>query len=173
MLKTYNSRALHSSLILYKPYECVFCGNTGKHNNLPLKLQVDHIDGNNSNNILDNLRFLCPNCHSQTSTYSGKNAKFKNYVKPSKEEFLELYKNFSIKEISIIKAVSVRVVYQWFKYYIKDNNPTRYKKRKLSCDQVLEIRSSTDPSEKLVPVYKVSSKLIRQIRRYELYKNCN
>lgn len=36
-------------------------------------LELDHIDGNKDNNSLENLRFLCPNCHSQTDTYSGKN----------------------------------------------------------------------------------------------------
>lgn len=37
--------------------------------NKPITLEVDHVDGNWQNNRLDNLRFLCPNCHSQTSTF--------------------------------------------------------------------------------------------------------
>lgn len=39
----------------------------------PIPLELDHIDGNSSNNNLDNLRLLCPNCHSFTDTYRGKN----------------------------------------------------------------------------------------------------
>ena len=39
-----------------------------------LTLQVDHIDGDRFNNLLENLRFLCPNCHTQTETY-GNNRK--------------------------------------------------------------------------------------------------
>ena len=41
----------------------------------PLVLQLDHNDGDNTNNLPDNLRWLCPNCHSQTKTFAGKNAK--------------------------------------------------------------------------------------------------
>lgn len=38
-----------------------------------INLQLDHINGNNKDQRLENLRFLCPNCHSQTPTYCGKN----------------------------------------------------------------------------------------------------
>jgi len=36
-------------------------------------MQLDHIDGNSHNHKFDNLRMVCPNCHSQTHTYCGKN----------------------------------------------------------------------------------------------------
>ena len=36
-------------------------------------MELDHIDGNRTNHKLENLRMLCPNCHSQTSTYKGRN----------------------------------------------------------------------------------------------------
>ena len=35
--------------------------------------QIDHIDGNNHTHIKSNLRLLCPNCHSQTDTWCGRN----------------------------------------------------------------------------------------------------
>jgi hypothetical protein len=41
----------------------------------PLVLELDHIDGNRNNHKLENLRLLCPNCHSQTNTFRGKNTK--------------------------------------------------------------------------------------------------
>jgi len=53
-------------------YRCEICG-ISEWQGQPLNLELDHIDGNNVNNELTNLRFLCPNCHSQTITFSGKN----------------------------------------------------------------------------------------------------
>lgn len=52
------------------PYVCQGCGNNGRHNGRPLTLQLDHRDGNRFNHCPSNLRWLCPNCHSQTETYS-------------------------------------------------------------------------------------------------------
>ena len=59
-------------------YRCAICGNNGEWNGKPLSLQLDHINGVNNDNRIENLRFLCPNCHSQTETFSGKN---KNYYR--------------------------------------------------------------------------------------------
>lgn len=56
-------------------YICTLCGNEGVHNNLPLSLHLDHLNGVNTDHRLENLRFLCPNCHSQTDTYGGKNTR--------------------------------------------------------------------------------------------------
>ena len=39
----------------------------------PITLELDHINGNSADNAEENLRCLCPNCHSQTSTYRAKN----------------------------------------------------------------------------------------------------
>jgi Zn finger protein HypA/HybF involved in hydrogenase expression len=55
------------------PYRCALCGNSGRWKGKELILQVDHINGDHFDNRLENIRFLCPNCHTQTKTYSGKN----------------------------------------------------------------------------------------------------
>lgn len=44
-------------------------------NGKSITLQLDHIDGDSTNHKLNNLRLLCPNCHTQTETHSGKNRK--------------------------------------------------------------------------------------------------
>jgi 5-methylcytosine-specific restriction endonuclease McrA len=58
-------------------YKCVFCGCDGHWLNSIISLELDHIDGNNSNNEIKNLRYLCPNCHALTETYRGKNKALK------------------------------------------------------------------------------------------------
>lgn len=45
----------------------------------PIPLELEHINGNSSDNRLENLTMLCPNCHAQTPTYRGKNIKVKKH----------------------------------------------------------------------------------------------
>lgn len=68
-------RIIKENLILY---ECSECGNKGFHNNKSLVLQLEHKNGINNDNRLENLCFLCPNCHSQTSTFAGRGKKTDN-----------------------------------------------------------------------------------------------
>lgn len=51
---------------------CSICG-IKEWNGKSIALECDHVDGNHKNNRPENLRLLCPNCHSQTVTYKAKN----------------------------------------------------------------------------------------------------
>lgn len=53
-------------------YKCACCG-ISEWQDKAITLQVDHIDGHADNNKPENLRLICPNCHTQTDTFSAKN----------------------------------------------------------------------------------------------------
>lgn len=57
-----------------KKHICECCRNT-TWNDQPIPLEVHHKDGDKTNNSLENLQLLCPNCHALTDTYRGKNTK--------------------------------------------------------------------------------------------------
>lgn len=59
--------------------KCSACGLTNKWNGKPIALQLDHINGIANDHRRENLRLLCPNCHSQTATFAGKNKKYRVY----------------------------------------------------------------------------------------------
>jgi 5-methylcytosine-specific restriction endonuclease McrA len=59
-----------------KPYCCENCGLSTWLGN-PIPLELHHIDGDKTNNTLENFQLLCPNCHALTDSYRGKNVKKK------------------------------------------------------------------------------------------------
>lgn len=71
----YQTNKLRKRLIKagIKKKQCETCGNIGQWMGKPLTIELDHIDGDRSNHRIENLRMLCPNCHSQTDTFRSKN----------------------------------------------------------------------------------------------------
>ena len=59
----------------YTPYICSICGLLPEWQGQPLTLILDHINGHNHDNRLENLRWVCPNCNQQLETTNGKNKK--------------------------------------------------------------------------------------------------
>lgn len=68
---------------------------------LPIPLQLDHINGIRTDNRIENLRLLCPNCHAQTDTYCGRNTK--RYKVKIEEKKLKLAQRFELRKERILK----------------------------------------------------------------------
>lgn len=71
---TVSSSTVKKRFLKLVDYKCQKC-NISEWNGDPISLQMDHIDGNSHNHLFSNLRLLCPNCHSQTETFSRRNRK--------------------------------------------------------------------------------------------------
>jgi hypothetical protein len=68
--RTFLKKRLIEEKLLFN--RCCLCGLESTWNSKPIVLQLDHINGIHNDNRIDNLRILCPNCHSQTHTYAGR-----------------------------------------------------------------------------------------------------
>lgn len=75
----------------------------------PIVMQLDHINGNSSDHRLENLRILCPNCHSQTETYAAKKRKEitirKNVLPEVRRKVEKIEKQNQIKHKLLIKEI--------------------------------------------------------------------
>lgn len=67
-------RLRRALLEIGRRYVCEKCGCDGQWQNTPLTLHIDHKNGDWTDNTEDNLRFLCPNCHSQTDTFGRRSS---------------------------------------------------------------------------------------------------
>lgn len=80
-----------------KEYKCEKCGIT-EWENKPIQLELDHVNGKNMDNRIENLNILCPNCHSQTPFHRGRNREKSAISEFRKEKFK---KEKKIKELKI------------------------------------------------------------------------
>ena len=71
------TKLLKRMLRLGWDYRCAVCG-INEWRGKQLRLHIDHVNGISNDNRRENLRLLCPNCHSQTETYCGWNRRKKN-----------------------------------------------------------------------------------------------
>ena len=85
-----NGKTTLSAIINLRGRKCERCGTT-EWLGQPINLEIHHIDGNHSNNELDNIQLLCPNCHSYTDNFRGR--KNSGKIKVSEEDFVEALRN--------------------------------------------------------------------------------
>lgn len=112
----HNRSVLRRYIIKHKliPYKCAICG-TVEWRGKTLSLELDHINGINNDNRLENLRFLCPNCHSQTTTYGSRNKQYNESHYDITEDLRVLVENTydkikNIKQTSSILGIRRSVV---------------------------------------------------------------
>lgn len=138
---------------------CSICGIFPIWNGKELKFQLDHINGSPRDHRIENLRIICPNCHSQTDTFAGKNVnhgiksnkylskeeklllkeeKYKKYLagekkhtNPSKEELAKLVWEMPTAQIAKKFAVDTSTVSRWIKSFNIENPPPFFWRRKL------------------------------------------
>ena len=88
--RPFGSRRTHQRLLrralaeIGLPSACAQCGNNGIWCGEPLRLEIDHIDGDFHNNTRENLRYLCPNCHQQTDNFAGRSKNKYAHVLPDR-----------------------------------------------------------------------------------------
>lgn len=119
----YQSSKLKNRLIEsgLKEYRCEGCKNT-EWNGKPIPLELHHINGDRTDNRLENLQILCPNCHAQTEHYRGKNQeRYKNKEFKSDIELKKLYEEEKQKK-KIEKEKKIKEV----KERVRKSKPKRY-----------------------------------------------
>lgn len=136
---SYSRKTIKRYILKYDfmPYECD-CGLKNEWKNKKLSLQLEHKDGNGKNNTFENLKWLCPNCHSQTETFAGRSLRKLKPVKasilnpnwrhqsrlknrkverPSKEELFKLTNTLPMIRIGKMFGVSDNAIRKWCKSY--------------------------------------------------------
>jgi Zn finger protein HypA/HybF involved in hydrogenase expression len=94
-------------LIKERGHRCESCNNAEWLGD-PIALELEHCDGDNKNNIKENLKLLCPNCHSKTPTWRKRKAPKGRNAKCSEEEMLT-----AIKESSNMSQVLKKLDMKW------------------------------------------------------------
>ena len=151
-------------------YICEICKNGSIWNGKLLSLHLDHLNGINNDNRLENLRFLCPNCHSQTFNYTGKSIGLKHkkllFQKINRDLFCECIKNNKMSDISKILDISHQDISFLIKYYnldyIKKNKGIKRKRKFEVSKEELEKLIKEIPMTKIGKMFGVSDNAIKK-----------
>lgn len=160
------------------PYKCAICGCT-KWQGKTLSLELDHINGVNNDNRLENLRFLCPNCHSQTSTYGSRNQQLNSseYDIPDdlrkmvEEKYNEVK---SVKKVSSIlgvrRCVVTKIVNESCQKHSNQKYIIRYDK---DWNELARYGSLVEAAKALIEANEVKTKRVKTCTRTIMYNKDN
>lgn len=149
------------------PYQCAECSNIGRWNGKPIKLQLEHKNGISNDHRLENLEYLCPNCHSQTSTYSGKNIHSKVFV--TRIEDLKKYSLISLDEILKLSKqwnISMHSVRSWLIKYKE-----KIIKQNIILDERFFLKNSNNIIKDRITVKLINIQKNHRLIDIDLYKN--
>jgi 5-methylcytosine-specific restriction endonuclease McrA len=110
-------RIKQANLISYK---CAGCGNLGSWRGQPITLELEHKNGINNDNRLQNLEYLCPNCHNQTYTYGSKNKHlifFKRRLSILNAESITSINDSNLESLSILWKIKYSSALDWCKIH--------------------------------------------------------
>lgn len=160
------------------PYKCAICGCT-EWQGKTLSLELDHINGINNDNRLENLRFLCPNCHSQTSTYGSRNQQLNSSeydisdeLRKKVEEKYNEVKN--IKRVSSIlgirRCVVTRIVNESGQKHSNQKYIIRYDE---DWNELARYGSLVEAAKALIEANEVKTKRVKTCTRTIMYNKDN
>lgn len=160
------------------PYKCAICGCT-EWQGKTLSLELDHINGINNDNRLENLRFLCPNCHSQTSTYGSRNQQVNSSEYDIPDDLRKMVEEKydevkSVKKVSSIlgirRCVVTKIVNESGQKHSNQKYIIRYDK---DWNELARYGSLVEAAKALIEANEVKTKRVKTCTRTIMYNKNN
>ena len=160
------------------PYKCAICGCT-KWQGKTLSLELDHINGINNDNRLENLRFLCPNCHSQTSTYGSRNQQVNSSEYDIPDDLRKMVEEKydevkSVKKVSSIlgirRCVVTKIVNESGQKHSNQKYIIRYDK---DWNELARYGSLVEAAKAIIEANEVKTKRVKTCTRTIMYNKDN
>lgn len=160
------------------PYKCAICG-CAEWQGKTLSLELDHINGINNDNRLENLRFLCPNCHSQTSTYGSRNQQLNSSEYDIPDDLRKMVEKKydevkSVKRVSSIlgirRCVVTKIVNESGQKHSNQKYIIRYDK---DWNELARYGSLVEAAKALIEANEVKTKRVKTCTRTIMYNKDN